>query len=397
MKVKVSPRWRLLATAAPLALVTSLLTLTSPATSATSATAATSATSATSADGLRPATGLPLVPMAQIQVNGDYSDLFFVSPSGFQIQLWSNASGNWVKSTLGPGEGAETNTGISAGQQANGDISVYYVGRDGQIYNWLYTSSTGWLNGSIGQNLAEPAAPGSSVTEIQQSNGDQNVYYVGKNKQLWVWAFNGEHWANSQLGDGEAARPASGLASDLQANGFQQVFYAGANGQIYNWLLAGTEGWLNGAIGHGAAAATGTGVADVAQSNGDQNVYYVGVNQQVYTWAYTEHWSNSELGGGPASAEVETYCDQLTALQQSNGDETVYYTGASGQMFNWLYSGGTWTNGEISQSGETVDANSAIVSWANPTVNDQYVYYFGTTGKVYEWYYDTENWQNLAL
>jgi hypothetical protein len=205
-----------------------------------------------------------------VLTNGD-TDVFYVGSNG-QVDVWSYVAG-WTQHQLGTGEKVKAGTGIAAVQQSNGNISVYYVGSsNGQIYNWLYTTSTGWINGIIAEG--EKAAAGADVTQVQNPNGTQNVYYVGANDQVFNWYFNGAHWSNGQLGAGEAAKPTSGITSVYQpANGDEQVFYVGANGQIYNWLFSTTEGWLNGPIGSGEKAAAGAQLTDVYQSSdGDQNV-----------------------------------------------------------------------------------------------------------------------------
>jgi hypothetical protein len=352
--------------------------------------------SATAASAQPRAAGADTLPtkvaVAQVVLSNGDTDVFYVGSNG-QVNDWSYVAG-WTHHQLGTGEKVKAGTGIAAVQQSNGNISVYYVGSsNGEIYNWLYTTSTGWINGIIAEG--EKAAAGTGVTQVQNPNGTQNVYYVGANDQIFNWYFNGTHWSNGQLGNGEAAKPTSGITSVYQpANGDEQVFYVGANGQIYNWLFSTTEGWLNGPIGSGEKAAAGSQLTDVYQSSdGDQNVFYVGANNQIWNWGYTEEWNDNQISHSDAAIAGSGISSVL--LDASQGSEQVFYTGTNGQMQSSLFNGFTWGNGVIG-TGEAAQAGSALTA-SIFSGGQENIYYMGANSTVYNWEGSPGSWFNYQL
>jgi hypothetical protein len=325
------------------------------------------------------------VPVSAVYLANGLSDVFFVS--GGQVHYWAYTQNPvaWTQHTL-DGEAVKAGTGIAANQQPNGNIAVYYVGSNGEIYNWLYVASDStWENGVI-IRTGEKAAPSTDISVIQ--NGDeQTVFYVGADDQIWIWSFD-VHWTNTELA-GDAAVPADGLASDIQSNGYRQVFYTGTNGQIYNWINNTTE-WLNGAIGAGEAAVNGSQLTDILLTNGDLDVFYVGTNHQVYVWAYVDHWANHKLGAG---GKVASHSG-LAADEQPNGYLSVYYAGPGGQMYNWLFTS-HWANAPINTSGTPVQAGSAISVNELDQTDTQVYYLNGDT--VWDWWFTGAHWYNYQL
>jgi hypothetical protein len=122
------------------------------------------------------------------------------------------------------------------------------------------------------------------------------VYYVGANDQIFNWYFNGAHWSNGQLGDGEAAKPTSGITSVYQpANGDEQVFYTGTNGQLQSSLFNGFT-WGNGVIGTGEAAQAGSALTASIFSSGQEKIYYMGADSTVNNWEGSPgSWVNYQL------------------------------------------------------------------------------------------------------
>jgi hypothetical protein len=126
--------------------------------------------------------------------------------------------------------------------------NVFYVGPNGQVYNWslkgYYWSSYEWTNSALGAGEAADAGDGLALA-WQPSGTDANVYYVGANGQMYNWYWNGSSWANNPLGAGEAAGPGTAVATAWQPNGTDaNVCYVGANGQVYNWCWNGSS-WAN--------------------------------------------------------------------------------------------------------------------------------------------------------
>jgi hypothetical protein len=277
------------------------------------------------------------------QPNDTSLNVFYVG-ANHQIYTWLYRNGiGWTNSELGPGgEAAAAGTGVAAVWEPNGHaLNVFYVGANGQIYNWYCTPTC-----SNGPLTGEPAAPGASLAAAWQPNGTTlNVFYVGANGQIYTLRYqNG--WTNSELGPGKAAKPHTGLTAVWEPNGHAlNVFYVGANGQIYNWYWTGT--WSNGPL-TGEAAQPHTGVSAAWQPNGTAvNVFYVGVNGQIYTWLHRNGigWTNSELGPGGEAAKQGTGVP--IAWNPTGTQASLFYKGANGQIYNWYGNGTTWTNAPL--------------------------------------------------
>ncbi len=205
--------------------------------------------------------------------------------SGDGDTLYANAPGNLTKqpngsvSDLGPGDvlsinvddnGSPLDGGHALIVNDSSDVSsgtVQLVSENGAsnqsptasatISNGTVTipSSGGYSYPVIGVIHAPGAGGGGpmnklSVAAVLQSDGNQNVYYVGANGQLFNWYFSSTGWSNVQLGSGEAAAAGSGVAAVLQSDGNQNVYYVGANGQLFNWYFSST-GWSNAQLGSG--------------------------------------------------------------------------------------------------------------------------------------------------
>jgi hypothetical protein len=127
-----------------------------------------------------------------------------------------------------------------------GPANVFYAGEKGQIYTW-YWDGRAWSNNNapLGPGGA-PAQDFSGVVAAWQPNGTEaNVFYVGADGQIYNWWWNGSTWTNSALGTGGEPALSGGLDFSWQPNGTQaNVFYAGADGQIYNWWWNGSA-WYN--------------------------------------------------------------------------------------------------------------------------------------------------------
>jgi len=275
---------------------------------------------------------------------------------------------------------------------STGDQNVYYVAANGQIYDWLDNGSS-WKNSALGNGAA--AAPGTGLTDVEYG-GEQNLYYVGANGQIYNWFYDGSVWSmNAALGNGEAAAPNTSMAVDRSpTTGTQNMFYVGANGQIYDWFYNGSS-WSNGPLGSGEAAAAGTGLADVEYSSGGvvkQNLYYVGANGQVYNWFFDgSSWSmNAALGSGEGEAAAPN--TELSVVRNpSTGEQNVYYVGANEQIYNWFYSGVSWTNGALDSGlghGEAAAPGTGLASVRNLNTGEQNVYYVAANGQVYNWFYN---------
>ena len=69
-------------------------------------------------------------------------------------------NGHWSNGQLGHGEAAIAHSGLSALLQPDGYSSVFYTGGAGQIYAWVFSTTTSWGNKVLGVPAGgSPAAP----------------------------------------------------------------------------------------------------------------------------------------------------------------------------------------------------------------------------------------------
>jgi hypothetical protein len=67
---------------------------------------------------------------------------------------------------------------------------------------------------SMASASPQPAEPGTGIATAWYPTGSEaNVYYVGTNGQIYNWYWGGSSWSNSALGTGEAAMLGTGVAT----------------------------------------------------------------------------------------------------------------------------------------------------------------------------------------
>jgi hypothetical protein len=89
-------------------------------------------------------------------------------------------------------------------------------------------------------------------------------------------------------------------------------------------------------------------------STGQIFEFYVGANNQMYEWLWTgTSWTNGELAGGGEPVLAGTSPSAPLYLS-STGQIFEFYVGANNQMYEWLWTGTSWTNGELAGGGEPV-------------------------------------------
>jgi Putative Ig domain len=157
---------------------------------------------------------------------------------------YAKYAGWWLPDgTTGPPPPPTNLQSISAVLQPDGSQNVYYVGSNGQMFNWYYSPASGWSNAQLG--TGETVEAGTAISAVLNPDGSQNVYYVGSNGQLWNWYFTSTGWSDVQLGSGVSAVANSGVSGLIQPDGSQNVYYVGSNGQMFNWYYSPASGWSN--------------------------------------------------------------------------------------------------------------------------------------------------------
>jgi hypothetical protein len=293
--------------------------------------------------------------------DGTQANVFYVGNNG-QICSWFWDGSAWSNSAIGMGE-VNGGPAVAAAWHPDGtQANVFYVGGNGQIWNWYWDGSA-WTNRVLFQPpedghpaTPEPGGSGGLAAAWHPTGTQANVFYVGADGQIWNWFWNGSIWTNGVLGAGEVVQDfasASGVAAAWHPDGTQaNVFYVGNNGQIWNWYWDGSA-WSNSALGTGEPAASFTvagaacGVAGVWNPDGTQaNVFYVDNSGQIWTWFWDgSAWSNSVLGTG----KVAQGGTAVAAAWHPDGTQAnVFYVGGNGQIWNWFWDGSAWTNNQLS-------------------------------------------------
>jgi hypothetical protein len=79
----------------------------------------------------------------------------------------------------------------------------------------------------------------------------QSLYYMGTDKRVWTYFFDGFKWSDNRLSatdSGEAAATGSPLTVVQDpTNENQGLYYMGVDGNIWSWGFGGTA-WYNGPI-----------------------------------------------------------------------------------------------------------------------------------------------------
>ena len=118
-------------------------------------------------------------------------------------------NGHWSNGQLGHGEAAIAHSGLSALLQPDGYSSVFYTGSNGQIYAWVFSTTTSWGNKVLGVPAGVPggttyghgeaAAASSAISAQVFSDGQQNLYYIGADRGVYTWRGNTGTWYNYEL------------------------------------------------------------------------------------------------------------------------------------------------------------------------------------------------------
>jgi hypothetical protein len=288
--------------------------------------------------------------------------VYYVGANGHIWAWFFDGSHPWVNSEV-PGQPAAAGTSVTAIRVTNtGDQDLYYVGSDNQIWTSYLPYGGSWGTGRLGVSGGQPVAANTSPVVVRDPvSGRQQVFYVGPEQAIWSWFFDGSKWANARLGGEKTGQPAAVGASPtaiiVPSNGNQAVYYVGSDKQVWTWFFDGASAWTNGKL-----AGAGTGVeADptvtpfVVRSfsgNGAQNVYYVSNNSEkrVYSWFFDgaagSSWKNGYLDPNPG--EKAAAGSPLTVVQDpTNENQSLFYKGANGGVFTWGFNGTAWFNKEL--------------------------------------------------
>jgi len=183
-------------------------------------------------------------PSAVYNPSNSFTAVYYVGPKG---RLWNY---NWTSKTSwtayalsGGGKPAEAYTSPSVVYNpTTGFTAVYYVGSKGQLWNYNWTAEHSWSAYAL--SGGGPAAEaGTSPSAVYNPNTSFTaVYYVGPNGQLWNYNWTAKTSWSAYALSGGGAPAASGTTPSVTyapSTGFTAVYYIASNGQVwnYNWTI----------------------------------------------------------------------------------------------------------------------------------------------------------------
>jgi hypothetical protein len=97
------------------------------------------------------------------------------------------------------GGAAMMDSPVAVRDASSGDQWLYYMGPNQQLYYWYWDSATStWGNYELAGEAA--AASNSSPTVVRDSSTDEQwVYYVGINDEVYYWQLSGSTWSNHSI------------------------------------------------------------------------------------------------------------------------------------------------------------------------------------------------------
>jgi len=185
-----------------------------------------------------------------------------------------------------------------------GRQQVFYVGDNQAIYSWFFDGVNPWANGRLGSGGGTLAAPGASPAALMvPATNAHAVYYVGAENQIWTWYFSGASggaWENGKvIGSGSVAIADPSVTPYVVRSlrdEKQWVYFVGSDKNVWNWYFDGANPWFSGKLGSGGQlAATGSPITVVQNpANEGQSLYYKASDGSIWSWGY----------GGPGASWV---------------------------------------------------------------------------------------------
>lgn len=284
---------------------------------------------------------------------------------------------------------------VAAIQNTNGQSEVFLIGKTGQLYtNYQITFGgsawSGWQ--SLGGSW-----PDQDSIATADDNGYAYVFLIGNNGQLYYsYQQNSESWSGwHSLGGQFSNEDSIGLGPDEDGPySSVQVFVIGSNHQLYtNWQTgsgggAAWSGWL--ALGGNWPFQDTIGVGN--DQNGLLKVFLIGNTTQLYTaqqafapispWSYQSWTGWTSLGGSWPSQDS-------VAVGNVQGALSVFLIGNTKQLYKSQANGSSWS-GWSSLGGSWPNQDSIALD----TNGNAQVYLSGNTTQLYTANTNDGNWSN---
>jgi len=266
---------------------------------------------------------------------------------------------------------------IAAGRNADGQLEVFYVGTNSDLYRNTQTQANGLIWGG------ETAFSGDSAKQIAAAinkNGVLEIFYVGTNNDLY---HNMQTAPNSGTWVGETHFPgtsAQQVVVGTNANGLLEIFYVGTNNDLYHNRQLTPGGQWGGEVRFANDSAKQIAVAQ--NKDGRLEIFYVGTNNDLYHNWQTQ--PDSTTWNGETHFQGDS-AKQVAAARNADGRLEIFYVGTNNDLYhNWQTVAGSsvWF-------GETHFPNDSAQQVVVGTNSDGRleIFYVGTNNEVYH------NWQ----
>ena len=302
--------------------------------------------------------------------------LWYYYSSTFNGTSWAPVGG--IASAVAPGS-----TPSAVRSPATGEQWVYYVAGNSELWYYYYNGA-GWGPLQLGASVKSGTSP---AVVRDPSTGDQWVYYVASNNEIWYYYYNGVSWGVLDLGPHVAPNASPTVVRD-QGSGQQWVYYVGTDNTLWVEHYNGSN-WVDEHL--GAAIATGTHPSMVRNAaSGQQWVYYVASNGELWYYYYNgSSWGPLQLG-----ATIAASSSVAAVRSPVSGQQWVYYVSSNGELWYYYYNGSSW--GAL-QLGATVKSGTSPLALRDPITGEQWVDYIAATNAFWEYYYNGTNWNSVAI
>jgi len=251
-----------------------------------------------------------------------------------------------------------------------GNVSVYWRGYDGQLYEAANAGAYGWIGPfDLGGSLASDPSATTAGSTVE-------VFWEGTDGNLW-WDYLtpvGEIWSGPQsLGDGTLGGPPAALG---QSSGVTDVFWQGT-GDNGVWHIANVGYWTSPAdMGGNPVSAP----YPITTGGGNLHVFFKGSDSNLWNLWYTSGvgWSGpASLGDGPLGGSP-------VAIGQTNGVIDVFWQGTNLALWHAWYVGAWYGPASFGGSVATTPAttisgtNTLQVYWGATNSTLWSIYYTGT-------------------
>ena len=266
---------------------------------------------------------------------------------------------------------------IAAAQNADGQLEIFYVGTNSDLYCNTQMEADGLLWGG------QAAFPGNSAQQIAAAlnqNGVLEIFYVGTNNDLYhnmQTAPGSDTWVGETHFPGDSAKQ---VAVGTNADGLLEIFYVGTNNDLYHNRQLSPDGAWAGQVSFAGNSARQIAVGQ--NEDGRLEIFYVGTNNDLYHNWQTQPNGTAWNGETPFQGNS---AQQVTVARNEDGRLEIFYVGTNNELYhNWQTAPGSsvWF-GETSFQGNSAQQVAVGVNFGGRLE----IFYVGTDNTLYH------NWQ----